>query len=105
MSKKIMKRSLALGALMAFVITGSVWAKDFPAGTDISSFANNVKYDDIIVTSNTSGQQAVLSGASTDNSVFYFKAENSIVLKASKDGDYLNGGFVLMPIHQIILLM
>ena len=26
MSKKILKRSLALGALMAFVITGSVWA-------------------------------------------------------------------------------
>ena len=30
MSKKIMKRSLALGALMAFVITGSAWA----AGAD-----------------------------------------------------------------------
>jgi len=28
MSKKVMKRSLALGALMAFVITGSVWASD-----------------------------------------------------------------------------
>ena len=28
MSKKIMKRSLALGALMAFVITGSAWAAD-----------------------------------------------------------------------------
>ena len=26
MNKKIMKRSLALGALMAFVITGSAWA-------------------------------------------------------------------------------
>ena len=28
MSKKILKRSLALGALMAFVITGSAWAAD-----------------------------------------------------------------------------
>ncbi len=28
MSKKIMKRSLALGALMAFVITGSAWAEE-----------------------------------------------------------------------------
>ena len=28
MSKKMMKRSLALGALMAFVITGSAWAND-----------------------------------------------------------------------------
>ena len=29
MSKKILKRSLALGALMAFVITGSAWAAEF----------------------------------------------------------------------------
>ena len=35
MSKKIMKRSLALGALMAFVITGSAWAAEDP---------NNPKY-------------------------------------------------------------
>ena len=28
MAKKILKRSLALGALMAFVITGSAMAKD-----------------------------------------------------------------------------
>ena len=30
MSKKILKRSLALGALMAFVITGNVWAYEQP---------------------------------------------------------------------------
>ena len=29
MSKKMMKRSLALGALMAFVITGSAWAEEY----------------------------------------------------------------------------
>jgi len=29
MSKKILKRSLALGALMAFVITGSAWAEEY----------------------------------------------------------------------------
>ena len=31
MSKKMLKRSLALGALMAFVITGSAWAADYDA--------------------------------------------------------------------------
>ena len=33
MSKKMMKRSLALGALMAFVITGSAMAAEFNGGT------------------------------------------------------------------------
>ena len=32
MSKKMMRRSLALGALMAFVITGQAWAEAFPGG-------------------------------------------------------------------------
>ena len=32
MSKKMMRRSLALGALMAFVITGQAWAETFPGG-------------------------------------------------------------------------
>ena len=31
MSKKMMRRSLALGALMAFVITGSAMAADYDA--------------------------------------------------------------------------
>jgi len=34
MSKKILKRSLALGALMAFVITGQAWAADVVRLTD-----------------------------------------------------------------------
>ncbi len=37
MSKKIMKRSLALGALMAFVITGSAWASIDLDGVTIGS--------------------------------------------------------------------
>ena len=37
MSKKIMKRSLALGALMAFVITGSAWASIDLDGVTIDS--------------------------------------------------------------------
>ena len=35
MSKKIMKRSLALGALMAFVITGSAWAETYVNGFEV----------------------------------------------------------------------
>ena len=37
MSKKMMKRSLALGALMAFVITGQAWADDLMGGADLTS--------------------------------------------------------------------
>ena len=38
MSGKIMQKSLVLGALMAFVITGNVWA----AGTPIYNNASNI---------------------------------------------------------------
>ena len=40
MSKKILKRSLALGALMAFVITGSAWAIELPIGNETNKVTN-----------------------------------------------------------------
>ncbi len=49
MSKKMMKRSLALGALMAFVITGSAMAADYENDTLYSQPAESV-YDNINVT-------------------------------------------------------
>ena len=45
MSKKIMKRSLALGALMAFVITGSAWAS-IQIGNDVNGYSD-LDTDDI----------------------------------------------------------
>ena len=51
MSKKILKRSLALGALMAFVITGSAWAEynnyELPSGefSSTSEVASNSTLD------------------------------------------------------------
>ena len=37
MSKKMMRRSLALGALMAFVITGSAMAEELPTDVKVNS--------------------------------------------------------------------
>ena len=45
MSKKMMKRSLALGALMAFVITGSAMAANYDEETLYSQPSETV-YDD-----------------------------------------------------------
>ncbi len=49
MSKKILKRSLALGALMAFVITGNVWAADITnqdeADAKVNANSTNVVVD------------------------------------------------------------
>ena len=44
MSKKILKRSLALGALMAFVITGQAWAME----RNITLNGEDVTYDNQI---------------------------------------------------------
>ena len=41
MSKKMLKRSLALGALMAFVITGSAMAKDIETQSDLDTALSN----------------------------------------------------------------
>ena len=46
MSKKMMKRSLALGALMAFVITGSAWAADVNVAD-----GNTVSYENLTLNS------------------------------------------------------
>ena len=57
MSKKMMKRSLALGALMAFVMTGSAWAageKFFPRTESLKLYEvsfDNATYDEISITS------------------------------------------------------
>ena len=37
MSKKILQRSLVLGALMTFVITGNVWAENSGEGSSSSN--------------------------------------------------------------------
>ncbi|MBR2139459.1 MAG: autotransporter outer membrane beta-barrel domain-containing protein [Phascolarctobacterium sp.] len=82
MSKKIMKRSLALGALMAFVITGSAWANqganvaDITATqsvriTDTSGKFTNTKYTGINTTStNYGGVMKVTNEASFNNCYF-----------------------------------
>ncbi len=51
MSKKMMKRSLALGALMAFVITGSAWAAETTIGT--SGSVNNIADTTVYAGNNT----------------------------------------------------
>ena len=47
MSKKILKRSLALGALMAFVITGCAWAEEKEVGASIDA----LEHDRVVVSS------------------------------------------------------
>ena len=65
MSKKILKRSLALGALMAFVITGSAMAMV------ASDFTDNEKYN-----STTDG--VLLKNITTDNAYVISPSTNGI---------------------------
>ena len=58
MSKKILKRSLALGALMAFVITGSAWA-----GCVLNNVGNSgVRHDEFKYSSTTLKDNYTLNG-------------------------------------------
>ena len=86
MSKKIMKRSLALGALMAFVITGSVWA----ANADIN---NSVFDGDIFVESNTQGGAFKL-GSAEDN--IEIKDKEFKNLKPNSSGTTSKGGAIFV---------
>lgn len=61
MAKKILKRSLALGALMAFVITGSAMAE---TNTPVSADGDNETVTDVnIVTNNTTAIYAANGGS------------------------------------------
>ena len=76
MSKKTLKRSLALGALMAFVITGNVWAANMTNQTQADEInENTTKYD--------------VEGAIN-------ALESNIVISGNKDATILtiNGGAV-----------
>ena len=97
MSKKMLKRSLALGALMAFVITGSAMAEEFNTKKQISEFKEDTTYDVLSITPENNGESAVFSTDTDDNVVSYLKANSSngsITLEA-KDGNYLNGGIFI----------
>ena len=72
MSKKMMKRSLALGALMAFVITGSAWAAEttIDSGTYDNGLVGSMSIqsnhtlnigEGVIITKGVSGVQAACS--------------------------------------------
>ena len=53
MAKKILKRSLALGALMAFVITGSAMAADWTLIDDTANNPTNKTISNQSITNNT----------------------------------------------------
>ena len=120
MSKKMLKRSLALGALMAFVITGSAWAGDgnFPEETpykgpvymdELSSidFDTTLTYKNITI--DNSGKratgdkecQAVVSMTSND----VLKAIDSITIIASNSGicSYNSGSNIYVSARDIAI--
>jgi autotransporter adhesin len=82
MSGKIMQKSLVLGALMSFVITGNVWAAGHPVynnasttGSAIAIGAGSVAKDDVATDSavaigalSNAGQEAVAIGRSSNAS-------------------------------------
>jgi len=73
MSKKILKRSLALGALMAFVITGQAWAADL-----------------IVVSGETKSNESVINvGTGTFNNAGTVIAQDSITVDG---GTFKNTG-------------
>ena len=63
MAKKILKRSLALGALMAFVITGSAMAKDLKIENGNYTLRENETYDKVDI--DFSSSDFALSGNGT----------------------------------------
>ena len=77
MSKKVLKRSLALGALMAFVITGNVWA---------ANITNDAQADEEI---NVNSMVVDVDGAIT-------ALEGDITISGNKDNTVLtvNGGYI-----------
>lgn len=92
MSKKMMKRSLALGALMAFVITGSAMAEE-PVyskytGTGTESHVSNVYWD---------GNGGSLTLSKDTNATAIGKQHGSMGLKNFSeivfDGNYYTSGF------------
>ena len=96
MSKKMMKRSLALGALMAFVITGSAMAAEPVytqyAGDGTESHVSNVYWDG-------NGGSLTLSKGSDATAIG--KQHGSMGLKNFNeivfDGDYYTSGFLANP--------
>ena len=95
MSKKMMRRSLALGALMAFVITGQAWAAtlsgeitgsgnktytDDSASATVIDTATIKGYDNLTIES-TSGN--AIGKPAPNNSMITIEA-NNIILKANK---------------------
>ncbi len=96
MSKKILKRSMALGALMAFVITGSAMAADTTndfnyegcldmRSVDVSNLDGNTVYNDIIIT-NKVDRKDRLYKAIISAGEHTLKASNSIVISANNGG-------------------
>ncbi|MBQ7759700.1 MAG: hypothetical protein IJ376_01100, partial [Acidaminococcaceae bacterium] len=84
MSKKILKRSLALGALMAFVITGSAWAGELTS--------NEVGADGFKIIGGIGNQDGLPSGETTDGN-WKLNGYKLIVNKEAKYGYavYANG--------------
>ena len=96
MSKKMLKRSLALGALMAFVITGSAMAEE-PVyskytGTGTESHVSNVYWD---------GNGGSLTLSKDTNATAIGKQHGSMGLKNFSeiifDGQYYTSGFLANP--------
>ncbi len=87
MSKKMLKRSLALGALMAFVITGQAWAADVVTlengGTvsisDYTGMANTGNYKGVCISTDAtianSNTYSVTIKGSSDAQVIAFQAD------------------------------
>ena len=65
MSKKIMKRSLALGALMAFVITGSAMAAELTSGNSVIGAGDYEVNSDVII----SGSKETMIGKASYSSL------------------------------------
>ncbi len=96
MSKKMMKRSLALGALMAFVITGSAWAAELPeAGKQIN--AGTYGSADAVMERGDVVGSAIFGNYAVDITASVFTAN------ASKNGISAYGSGVTLTANEIML--
>ncbi len=85
MSKKMLKRSLALGALMAFVITGSAMAAETTVDGRVETFEPMIGLDSLVINGAPNGQAIYIADDSEEIKTLTIKA-NSIELKAAAEG-------------------
>ena len=80
MAKNILKKSLALGVLMTFLITGSVWAAETPITGEITSTSIVIGSADVKKPSSADNNKPVSNVVAMGKDITYSDGSNNLVL-------------------------